>query len=195
MRWHTVTVLTPPPSSSFPPFETPLHARTHKLVAAYDAAEPERLRAIIRSHVSDVSSNLALSFGGGSTTSEVEPSSTVAADTEAAAPPASADPFVLTAEETTQRHLAQLQLLYEISSLADNHHALTLEVLLPVTKALQAADLDVREACVNILWMLCSTNDAIMDELVLQTGLASKLEERGGEGMEGGGEHVDYGRW
>ena len=161
MRWHTVTVLTP--LSSLPPFEPPLHARTHKLVAAYDAAEPERLRAIIRSHVSDVSSNLALSFGGGITTSGVEPSSTVAADTEAAAaPPASADPFVLSAEETTQRHLAQLQLLYEIASLANNHHALTLEVLLPVTKALQATDLDVREACVNILWMLCSTNDAIM---------------------------------
>ena len=137
-----------------------------------------------------MSSNLALSFGGGSTTSGVEPSSTVAADTEAAAPPpASADPFVLSAEETTQRHLAQLQLLYEIASLANNHHALTLEVLLPVTKALQATDLDVREACVNILWMLCSTNDAIMDELVLQTGLASKLGERGG-----GGGHVDY-RW
>ena len=205
---YTFTISAPPPTSFTA--STPLDDAAgwgvvadtptlHAVVRQWMKDEPERLRAVVRDTVVQASRILqqtladtdhdhhgrrrsTMSKAGGSERPRVN-------ETKAAAK--------VKAEAAKPQQLAQLQLLHEVAYIPANHHALTLDALEPVVQLLQGADdLDVREACVRILWLLCSTNDAILDDLVSR-GIAGKLAHvvwKGGGGGERDRGRVEEGR-
>ena len=195
---YTFTISAPPPTSFIA--STPLNDAAgwgvvadtptlHAVVHQWTKDEPERLRAVMRDTVIQASRMLQQTLVDTdhdhhgrrrSTMSKAGGERPRVNETKAAAK--------VKAEAAKPQQLAQLQLLHEVASIPANHHALTLDALEPVVQLLQGADdLDVREACVRVLWLLCSTNDAILDDLV-RRGIAGK--RGGGWGGEGSDVHV-----
>ena len=71
--------------------------------------------------------------------------------------------------------MEHLCLLHEVASNPSNHHAMTQEALEPVLVFLTVEDLDIRDKCIEILWLICTITGSILDELVLHKGLPTAV--------------------
>ena len=175
IRKHYDCTITAPPRTSFvfphpmddptmPGWtEVPDNDALQALVGAWDRAEPARLRAVTAAAAVAAAKELREAVWGSSGRGGGD------ADARDDATPAFQKRAPARSKES---HMEALRLLHEIVSIPANHHALTHDVTDPVVKLLGHPDLDIRRASVDIFWLICKTNRAMIDPMILDRDIA-----------------------